>query len=166
MSTEAPQHAGTPAQEIDPTRVVGRRVLQYAMDVVVVALVAFSVVAAFSALGRPLMDGSSATVGSAAVGILGILLALAFLVWYWVIRPASHDGQTFGMQLMNLRVVHDDGTPATRKDMLIRWLMLLIDAQVSFLVGLVAMLASARHQRLGDMVAHTVVVDARQIPAV
>jgi uncharacterized RDD family membrane protein YckC len=42
--------------------------------------------------------------------------------------------------------------------MTIRWVLLIVDSLVSGLVGLLAMFATERHQRVGDLVARTIVV--------
>jgi uncharacterized RDD family membrane protein YckC len=85
------------------------------------------------------------------------LLSMAAVLWIEVGRASRHDGQTYGMSALDIRVV-DVATlgPPTRKQLLIRWLLLvLVDS------GLLAVLLIAitdQHQRLGDMAAKTLVV--------
>jgi uncharacterized RDD family membrane protein YckC len=85
------------------------------------------------------------------------LLSMAAVLWIEVGRASRHDGQTYGMSVLEIRVV-DLATlaPPTRKQLLIRWLLLiLVDS------GLLAVLLIAitdQHQRLGDMAAKTLVV--------
>ena len=64
------------------------------------------------------------------------------------------------MSLLGLRVERLDGQPLTGGVMFVRAILLVVDTLVSGLVGLVFMLATKRHQRVGDLAAGTVVVKA------
>ena len=91
------------------------------------------------------------------VSALVVLWSLYWLAYVWVLRPHRHDGQTWGMRAVGIRVLSVDGTPASIGQLTGRALLLLVDTLASGLVGLVAMLISKRHQRLGDMAARTMV---------
>jgi uncharacterized RDD family membrane protein YckC len=85
------------------------------------------------------------------------LLSMAAVLWIEVGRAHRHDGQTYGMSALDIQVV-DRGTlaPPTRKQLLIRWvLLLLVD---SGLVAVLLVAVTQQHQRLGDMAAKTLVV--------
>lgn len=109
--------------------------------------------------------GPSGSPGAAAASLLLVLgvLALSLLagVWYWVLHPARHGGRTFAMAALGLRVVAADGSPASRGQLAMRWLMLLPDACLFGAVAVVSMLVTSRQQRLGDIVADTLVLRAR-----
>ena len=47
----------------------------------------------------------------------------------------------------------------------VRWLLLVVDAFFCFLVGLITALSTTGHQRVGDLVAKTYVVSARDLGA-
>ena len=102
------------------------------------------------------------TLGALLVSIPVVLLALLACVavswWYWAWWPARHDGRTFAMRWLHLRVVAADGSPVGASLMALRWIMLLVDGLLFGLVGLLAMLGTPRTQRLGDVVADTIVV--------
>ena len=49
-------------------------------------------------------------------------------LWYWVIRPHSHNGQTFAMKWFGLRVISKNGGPASTAQLFIRWICLIFDA--------------------------------------
>jgi uncharacterized RDD family membrane protein YckC len=107
-------------------------------------------------------DGSIRSGPLTAIITAGVVCAaLAILLWYWVLRPAGHDGRTWGMQVFGIRVVDLSGGRASRRQLGIRWLLLFVDAFALGAVGLAAMLTSERHQRIGDRVAGTLVVRGR-----
>lgn len=71
-------------------------------------------------------------------------------------------GQTAGKRAVGLRVVSDDGTPATAKQVSARTVMRVLDMG---LIGVIVMcLTGRRRTRLGDLLAGTVVVDATPDP--
>jgi uncharacterized RDD family membrane protein YckC len=87
-----------------------------------------------------------------------ILLAWAL---YYYFACESGGGQTIGKRVMRLRVVRADGTEAGMREIFVRTILRVIDGIALYLVGLVVMLVTGeRRQRLGDLAAATVVVDA------
>ena len=131
----------------DETRVVGRRIVQYVIDYVLVGII--------PGLAYWLLDrGSLHWIG----WTVATIIALVVYLWYWVIRPHSHNGQTFGMQLLGLRVISKDGGPASMTQLFVRGVLLVIDTLFFGLVGLITMLASRYHQRVGDHMARTLVI--------
>ena len=134
------------------------RVLQFAIDLLATAVLCALPLLVMLMLPRN-PDG---TVGSLLVsvpvvlGLLGGSVALSW--WYWAARPARHAGQTFAMRWLGLAVTRTDGRAASRLDLSLRWAMLLVDGALFGVVGLTAMLLTPSRQRLGDVVADTVVV--------
>jgi uncharacterized RDD family membrane protein YckC len=51
-----------------------------------------------------------------------------------------------------------NGREATGSQLTLRWLLLVVDAMFFGAVGLIAMLSTATHQRVGDSLADTLVV--------
>jgi uncharacterized RDD family membrane protein YckC len=140
------------------TRVTWRRIFQYWIDAFLVSIVPYLVSIPFDRSGRTFMN----VLGGVFYVVLFILIGL----WYWVIRPHSHSGQTFGMKWFGLRVISKDGGPANMTQLFIRWICLLADSApwmwpLTGLVGLIVMLCSRYRQRIGDHAARTLVVDAR-----
>jgi len=87
-------------------------------------------------------------------------LAAVVLGWalYYFFALESGEGQTIGKKLMRLRVVRADGSPAGMREIGVRTILRVID---NYLVGLIVMLATGeRRQRIGDLAAGTIVVDA------
>ncbi|MCY4730434.1 RDD family protein [Natronomonas gomsonensis] len=91
------------------------------------------------------------------VGGLGTLLFFAYFIYF-----EAEYGQTVGKMVMDIVVVTEDGDPITYRDSAIRTLLRIVDALPFFyVVGLVAIFVTDRKQRVGDLVADTVVVKAK-----
>jgi uncharacterized RDD family membrane protein YckC len=87
------------------------------------------------------------------------LVGLVIEFVYFVISEATTGGRSLGKRTIGLRVVGDDGFPLTGRASVVRNLLRAVDIlPTSYVVGLVAMLASSRGQRLGDLAAGTLVV--------
>ncbi|MFN4146192.1 MAG: RDD family protein [Runella sp.] len=69
------------------------------------------------------------------------------------------NGQTLGKRLVQIRVVKLDGSKPTLSAYLLRWLLIIVDSQLlTPLVAIVAVAASGKGQRIGDIAAGTTVV--------
>lgn len=91
----------------------------------------------------------------------GVFLLLFFLLeWFWSVPfETGRRGATPGKRAFGLRVLHRDGTPVTFSSSILRNLLRTADFfPFAYGIGLVTMLCSREFQRLGDMVADTVVV--------
>jgi uncharacterized RDD family membrane protein YckC len=144
----------SPVREGD-TRVTGRRVIQYIIDYIVTAVVA-------SVIAWALDRGSGA--GHAILVLVTIVVDAAWYFWYWAYRPYHANGQSFGMQLLRLRVISKDGGRASMGQLIIRGILLIVDTLVWGLVGLITILCSRYRQRVGDHAAKTLVVRAEVEP--
>lgn len=89
-----------------------------------------------------------------------ILLPSAF---YSVICELFYNGRTIGKAICHTRVISADGSQLTAGQTLLRWIFLIVDVWFST-IGLLPVLATKRHQRLGDMAAGTVVISDRKEP--
>jgi len=100
---------------------------------------------------------------SASWGIGAFFLILFLLVWgYFSLFEAFWSGRTPGKAAAKIRVIHQSGRGIGFVESLARNLVRVIDYMPSFYaVGIVAVFASKRNQRLGDMVAGTLVVRDR-----
>ena len=151
-----PQQGAPVAAVDDPTRVVGRRVVQFIIDIILVAIVPAIL---WVLLVRD--HGARLTIGI----LVWVVLAIAIHFWYWVMRPNRHRGQTFGMQMLGLAVVSKRGGPASMGQLAGRWILLIVDDFFYGVVGLITMLVSRQHQRVGDHAAGTLVVRADSVSA-
>ena len=92
---------------------------------------------------------------------VAILIFVPFLLqWgYFTLFEAFWKGQTPGKRLLHLRVIQQSGRPIGLFESMGRNLLRIIDMIPGFyLVGAVCIFATRRQQRLGDMVAGTLVV--------
>jgi uncharacterized RDD family membrane protein YckC len=128
-----------------------RRVAAALVDLVIVAAGAAAVLLA----GNALTGERSEVRGALGFVIIGWAL-------YYFFATESAGGQTLGKKLMRLRVVRADGRPAGMAEIAVRTILRVVD---NYLVGLIVMLATGeRRQRVGDLAAGTIVVDATAGP--
>ncbi len=134
---------------------VGNRFLAAFVDLTVVGLVDVGLVALASFAVRGAGPFLEATLLGVAVVFLGVVLPFA----YFVLLEAFWNGQTLGKRLIGIRVLRDDGAPVGFFAVLARGLLRILDVvPVVFPIDVVLMLVSRKGQRLGDLVAGTVVV--------
>jgi uncharacterized RDD family membrane protein YckC len=127
---------------------VGSRVLAQVIDMLLVAL-GWAIVAISLGLVTPL--------GSWRIVLIFAVSFLLFWFYFAVFEIAWH-GQTPGKRIMHIRVQKMGGFPIGWTESLLRNLLRPVDALVGYAVGLATMLMTSRSQRVGDLVAGTVVV--------
>jgi len=104
--------------------------------------------------------------GVSANWAIGITLLIVFLLqWgYFALFEAFGNGRTPGKRVAHIRVIHQSGRGINFVEALARNLVRIVDAAPSFYaVGVIVMFLSKRSQRLGDMVAGTLVVRDREV---
>ncbi|MFI5734119.1 RDD family protein [Kribbella sp. NPDC051587] len=143
----------------DPTAVVGRRVLQGMLDRVlemiggvVVAVLAVVVLHRLGATPRT-------TIRGAGVGLIATMMVLSLGNELLLARRC---GVTVGMEVFGLRLVTLAGERPSWKAVIIRYLLWQVDGLFFAVIGIVMMVCTPRHQRLGDLVAGTLVVRSRR----
>ena len=161
----------------DPTAVMGRRVGAWIVDIVLIGLIFLIGFIAFAqtidnlgfdpcgAIDSSLCVYAGDTayvVENGDAGIIYLLMGIySFLVW-GVLQGTT--GATPGKALFGLRTIRrDTGQIAGVGKSLVRWLLLIIDWFVCFLIGLISALATDGHKRIGDMAAGTAVVDKKDV---
>lgn len=86
-------------------------------------------------------------------------------VFYFPLNEIVFGGETLGKRAVKIRVVRSDGSPVTAVHSFQRFLLLAVDVVATMgLGGLISALISDKRQRIGDIVADTVVVNVN--PAV
>jgi uncharacterized RDD family membrane protein YckC len=128
------------------------RALAYLLDFIIRLVVFF--------LGAMIM-----TLGAFALGARvsqGVVLLLMFFVmfFYYIIYEAGKRGASPGKRMMGLRVVDASGAPITFGQAFLRNMLRFADGMpfFSYGFGLLSTLLTRRFQRLGDLLANTVVV--------
>lgn len=89
--------------------------------------------------------------------ILGTLLMLPAMAYPLLCEHFLH-GQSLGKMVMSIRVMSIDGTPPSGAQLLLRWLLLIIDGPVMGCIGILSIIFTKNSQRLGDLAAGTTVV--------
>jgi uncharacterized RDD family membrane protein YckC len=122
---------------------------------VVLVLVGTVVFSSLSLLGRVSTNW--------AIGIVFLVIFL-FHWGYFTLFEALSNGRTPGKRVAKIRVIHRSGRAISFVESLARNLVRYIDSLPSmYAVGLVVMFLSRQNQRLGDMVAGTLVVRDREV---
>ncbi|MBK8346876.1 MAG: RDD family protein [Saprospiraceae bacterium] len=84
------------------------------------------------------------------------------VTFYSIVQESLMEGQTIGKKVCSIKVVKIDGYQASFTDYLTRWVFRLVDVTGSLCVaGAISMIASPRHQRLGDIAAGTAVISLK-----
>jgi uncharacterized RDD family membrane protein YckC len=154
---EAPE--ATPPGLLDRVPIVALRVVQFALDLAIVALITMiPLTLALLLLPRNPDDSLGALLITIPVILALLVLAVVISWWYWARLPRRRGGRTLVMGWLGLRVMNLDGGEPTSSQLTLRWLLLVVDAMFFGAVGLIAMLSTATHQRIGDSLADTLVV--------
>ncbi len=95
---------------------------------------------------------------------IAILLLFLFQWGYFTLFEAFWGGRTPGKRLMRLRVLEQSGRSASFLNVLTRNLLRVVDGlPVFYMAGIAFLFGSRRSQRLGDMVAGTIVVHEAKV---
>lgn len=137
--------------DVEPARLPSRLLARLLDQVIAGALV--------NVLSIPL----AAVQPSEGLFVVVSLIALVLTMFvYPIVMEALTGGRTVGKMAVGLRVVTLTGGPVSVRHAVTRGLLSAVDLVASVgVVGIVAILTSSRSQRVGDMVAGTVVVRTR-----
>lgn len=104
----------------------------------------------------PSLSGTAGNVFS--FWAISLPLSLYFLIFELAMR-----GQTPGKRAMNLKVVSMLGNPPSYSQHMIRWVFRILESPIFFwgIVPIIAIARSKYNQRLGDVVAGTIVVNTK-----
>ncbi|MGA9063149.1 MAG: RDD family protein [Terracidiphilus sp.] len=145
-----------------PLAGIGSRFIAILVDYLIWGA-AFTVLILISAIILPALHFFG---GVSANWALGIVFLIVFLLqWgYFALFEAFGNGRTPGKRVARIRVIHQSGRGITFVEALARNLVRFVDYLPGFYaVGVIAIFLSRRHQRLGDMVAGTLVVRDREV---
>ena len=137
---------------------LGSRIAAFSLDFLI-QVVVFLVVAL--AVGAIFADGGQ-TSSLVAGGILAVVGLLDF-IGYFVVCEMLWSGRSVGKRAAGTRVVRVSGAAVGFWSSLLRNIMRLVDMLpgVLYVVGSIAVLATTKNQRLGDLLGDTVVVRER-----
>lgn len=151
----APGQYGVPYQTGLNYASVGVRAAAIIIDAAIIGIVGGII---GGVLGAIIAGGGN----QGAVGIVGFLDFLLGLAGFgYIVYMEAKQGATFGKKAMGLRVVHLDGTPISWQESVIRNLLRIVDGLFVYLVRAIIIWNSPLKQRLGDIVAKTVVIKTK-----
>lgn len=146
---------------------IGNRFLACAIDhalqvlTIILMSIAFFTMANYSRLEGQLSNAPK-WVYAALIVLLFLIVSgyFAFFEWLW-------SGQTPGKRWLKLRVIREDGRPITFWEASVRNLLRSFDMMPApfYSIGLISVFSSSKDQRVGDLVAGTVVVREREAEA-
>lgn len=90
-----------------------------------------------------------------------IILLFVFLlpiIFYHPVFEYFFNGSSLGKKILKMKVVHKDGSSPSLASYLMRWIMFLVECIIMPGIGLLCILFNKNGQRLGDMMAGTVVI--------
>ena len=146
---------------------IGNRFLACAFDHLLQVL--FLLLLVF--IGSFVSDWTEASLGftNAPKWLQALLIICVFLIWtgYFVVFEWLGNGQTPGKRWLKLRVIREDGRPITFWEAAVRNLIRLFDIMPFpfYSAGLISVFISPSDQRVGDLVAATVVIREREAEA-
>ena len=146
---------------------IGNRFLACAVDHTIQGLaIGFIALAAMIVMS---FDAVAAIFESAPKWLYAVMIILLFLTFsgYFAFFEWIWSGQTPGKRWLKLRVIREDGRPITFWEAAVRNLLRSMDMMPApfYSIGLISVFANTRDQRVGDMVAGTVVVREREAEA-
>ena len=168
-ANQAPPSAG-PAS-VPPYQSVGIRFVATIVDLIIAGIIAAFVVfpletpsqisvmnvSVTNATALPMVSVSS----NPLAGLASVISVLIFFVYYFVLEGAY--GQTVGKMVVKIKVLREDGSKIGYADAAVRNILRPIDLipyVIPYLLGAILIWSSDKRQRLGDRVAHTIVVKA------
>jgi len=93
--------------------------------------------------------------------VLDFIIALPMFI-YSPVCETFFNGQSVGKRVMEIKVISLSGNPASIGQYLIRWMFRVVDIVLGFgAVAVIAVAISKKQQRVGDMVAGTIMVKTK-----
>jgi uncharacterized RDD family membrane protein YckC len=154
----SPPQATAPALEYVG---VGRRLLALIIDGIILLIVGWIIAVVFPSSGV-MTAGGDAWERFKHMGPGAVLQIIIPFVYYIVME--AMQGATVGKIALGIRVVKLDGSPMSWGESIVRNLLRIVDHlpyAIPYLLGALLIWTSPSKQRLGDRVAHTVVVRRR-----
>lgn len=137
---------------------IGSRILAHLLDLVLI----FATIMIVSIMAQ-VMSMADEGIGTFIILMSSFLIPFLYFIlfeWLW-------NGQTIGKKALGIRVMMEDGTPITFPAALGRNLLRPADfLPVMYFAGIVTIFTNPRSQRLGDLVAKTVVAHHRRVDVI
>ena len=96
----------------------------------------------------------------ASIGAIFTVVGISYVLWiiYYTYFEGT-SGQTIGKRVMNIRTISADGSQLSMAQAFVRNILRIVDyLPTLYILGIILFFVTSEHQRIGDMVAGTVVV--------
>jgi uncharacterized RDD family membrane protein YckC len=142
-----------------PVAGLGARALAYLLDLLLVFLAWVTGLLLYSISGDLLRQMQALSFAGQLLAVAGVLAA----GWGWdVAWEVFWRGQTPGKRALGLRVVRADGAPVGPVESIVRNALRAVELPLGYAPGVLMVALGPRRQRLGDLVAGTLVVQERR----
>ena len=134
-----------------------KRIVAAVVDLVILAVVGVVLMVIFGAPVALMGNPMAMMAASSVAWTITAVISLVYFVYF-----EGTTGQTLGKKMVNIKVVmHKSGKSVEYSDALVRNILRIIDfLPVFYILGLILIAVSEDKQRLGDMAAKTIVVEA------
>ncbi len=157
---QAPSNAAEPA--VSPYQGVAIRFVALLIDAIILAIMTAVITLPLQMPVISVIDltnVSTVTASPNPLAWLGGLISVLIIFGYFILLEGSY-GQTVGKLAVKIKVTREDGSKISYADAVVRNVLRIIDGIIVYLIGAILIWSSDEKQRLGDRVAHTVVVKA------
>jgi len=138
---------------------LGARAFAYLVDLFLVFLLWVIALVVYSVSGDLLREVQALSFTGQLLAVVAVLLS----GWGWdVAWEVLAGGRTPGKRALGLRVVRVDGAPVGPAESLVRNLLRAIEVPLGYAPGVLGVALGPRRQRLGDVVAGTLVIRERR----
>jgi len=158
------QSSPAPSAYVPPSPLgdLGSRIVAGIIDYIIIGIVA-AILAIFLLI--PWVMTGPRTMGTFGPAWIGGVFGMAGVMWVlWLIYFTYFEGtsgQTIGKSLIHIRVVKEDGSRCDLGSALVRNILRIVDhLPFLYLLGIMLIAATDNKQRLGDMLAKTIVIKA------
>ncbi len=141
------------------TSLLQRRIIAFIIDSLIILGLSLFVVVGFVLVIYQSIGKDFMTVLFAFIVPL-TLVPIVLHPLYFLFYEGRYNGQTYGKKIMKIRVVRNDGSYIGFYESMIRNLIRIIEAATLYILSIILIMRSEEQQRLGDMVANTVVTYA------
>lgn len=139
---------------------LGARAFAYLVDVLLVFLLWVLALVLYSISGDLLREVQALSWAGQLLAVGAVLLS----GWGWdVAWEVAGRGRTPGKRALGIRVVRADGGPVGLVESLARNVLRAVEVPLGYAPGVLAVALSPRRQRLGDLVAGTLVIRERRV---
>jgi uncharacterized RDD family membrane protein YckC len=148
-------YTGTPT----PYQGVAIRFVALIIDYIIIGVIAgiLALPFVFAAVALAGMRGALSALSGRSIEAASLIALVVWFLYFTLLE--GRYGQTIGKMALNIKVVRTaDGAPIDYGEAAVRTILRVIDGLFDYLIGAIFIWTSDEKQRLGDRVAHTVVV--------